>query len=251
MCELNTTIFCLQIGPDRPITLSLLSVVLVDHTAHPVLVERRLQSHAVDVAGAKPLKMASEIAGELVARLGSRLQRIVVCHEDLIAFHLPPMNRHYAVFEHVSIVVEVVGGKRAGNLNQAGRYFRGSEGSNLPIQRGRGSAGDQQQAESDETGKSMQWHECTLSRPKANAVKAARWSCPIRRTILPLRRMLTAASTRRGSGRASAPRQPGEDFCFVRGDQQRAQEGDDPAEDHQRRDGLLQNDHREQANEKR
>src|SRR6266699_48463 len=78
--------------PDRPVARAFLTEILVDYAPHPLLVERRFERHAVDVAGAELLDVAANFARVLVFRFGAGLQRIVLADKNRVAFDFASMD---------------------------------------------------------------------------------------------------------------------------------------------------------------
>src|SRR2546427_980062 len=78
--------------PDRPVACAFLTEILVDYAPHPLLVERRFERHAMDVAGAELLDVAANFARVLVFCFGAGLQRIVLPDENGVPFNFAPVD---------------------------------------------------------------------------------------------------------------------------------------------------------------
>src|SRR5947199_5453215 len=82
-----------EIGPDRPEDRTrLLPEILIDDTAHEVVIERDLQGHAVDLPGAERLEVAADVLDAPIGRLGPGLDGVVVADVDRLAVHLASMD---------------------------------------------------------------------------------------------------------------------------------------------------------------
>src|SRR3954464_639090 len=96
ICELKTMLLAGAVRPDGPVARALLLDMLVDDAAHIELVERGLERHAMHIANLEPVHVAANFSRVLVLRGGTRLQGVVMSHEDVLALDLPPVD-----LEHV------------------------------------------------------------------------------------------------------------------------------------------------------
>src|SRR5438876_1039370 len=106
--------------PDRPVARTFVTEVLVDDASHPLLVERRFESHAVGVAGPELFDVAANFAGVLVFRFRAGLQRIILTDENRIAFNFAAVHLNDFVLEYVGVIVQVIRRERSGDLGELG-----------------------------------------------------------------------------------------------------------------------------------
>jgi len=117
-------LFLPWIGPDRPVSNSLLTEVLVDNPSHPVLLQWRLQCQAMNLSGLKFLKGSAEFTRDLILGLEARFERVVMGHKNLRCGNLASMDSKDSVLQDVGIVVKVVRRKLARNLDELGRKLQ-------------------------------------------------------------------------------------------------------------------------------
>src|SRR5262249_15221501 len=80
------------------------------------------QCHAVHLAGAKRLEIAANARDEPIGRCGSRFERVVVAHVDVLTLDRPAVDRKHLVLQDGRVVVQLpLEDGPVGNLDELGR----------------------------------------------------------------------------------------------------------------------------------
>jgi|SRR5579872_5635124 len=107
--------------------------ILVDNSAHPILVDRSFKRHTVYITRAERLEVAAYLSGKLVLSAGAWLQRIVLRDENFVSINFSSMHFKDTIFQDVCVVVKIVGGKGLRDLNQPSADFHRAESGDLPV----------------------------------------------------------------------------------------------------------------------
>lgn len=71
----------------------------------------------MDVTRPKRLHVTSDLAGDIILRLFARLKWVILAYENF-GRNTAPVSLQYLVLQDIDIVIEIVRGKRSGNLDE-------------------------------------------------------------------------------------------------------------------------------------